>query len=193
MASSHLGAAAEAAAAAVRTPLSSAVAPAGGSASHPNVMYYHTWVGEWPYVKRGIKEVRMTLQQWCSSVTTNEFFDTAQFLKAAKQMTSETDARWTRQGLLLHRYLRERPWVLPAAGIAGLSAFVFVKSARWGNYYALRNSVAALVLSTCFVFPRELLLLADDHLPFSVRELRAANTEAMQQQKQTPLQRKLKE
>lgn len=122
------------------------------------------WNGEWPYVKRGVSEVRAVAVSAIASV--NALVDVPAYLARARKYTAAADSFVSTQSAKASSQLESHQWVVPATGIALASVFVVVKSVPWGGAKMLRNGLLTAAVLTAFMYPREIVNRIDAMMPF---------------------------
>ncbi|CBZ24535.1 conserved hypothetical protein [Leishmania mexicana MHOM/GT/2001/U1103] len=122
------------------------------------------WNGEWPYVKRGVSEVRAVAAGVIASA--NALVDVPAYLARARKYTAVADDFVTAQSARASSTLESHQWVVPAAGIALASVYVVVRSASWGGAIMMRNGLVTAGALTAFMFPREIVHHVDSAMPF---------------------------
>lgn len=127
------------------------------------------WAGEWPYVKRGVSQVRATTFSAARSVS--RLFDLPGYMTMARKYANAADHFMTSRASRASANLQRNQWVLPATGVTVTSLFVVAKSAPWGGYVMLRNGMITAALLTVFLFPREIVASVDALLPFSLSKI----------------------
>lgn len=127
------------------------------------------WNGEWPYVKRGVAEVRAVASRAIASASA--LVDVPAYLARARKYTAAADSFVTTQSAKVSLVQASDQWVVPAAGIALASIFVVVKSAPWGGAKMLRNGLLTAAVLTAFMYPREIVNRVDMMLPFRIAAL----------------------
>lgn len=122
------------------------------------------WGGEWPYVKRGVSEVRSATAGAARAVS--GLFDVPGYLATARRYTSQVDSYVTAGTVNASAELQRHQWVVPATGITLASCFVVAKSIPWGGAAMMRNGMITAGALTVFMFPREIVAVVDSVLPF---------------------------
>ncbi|CAM41958.1 conserved hypothetical protein [Leishmania braziliensis MHOM/BR/75/M2904] len=122
------------------------------------------WNGEWPYVKRGVSEVRAVAAGVIAAA--NALVDVPAFLARARKYTVAADDFITVQSAKASSTLELHQWVVPASGIALASVYVVVRSAPWGGVKMLRNGLFTAAALTVFMYPREIVHRMDSAMPF---------------------------
>lgn len=125
---------------------------------------YVLWNGEWPYVKRGVSEVRAVVAGLVASASA--LVDVPAYLTRARKYTAAADDFVTSQSAKASSTLESHQWVVPASGIALASAYVVVRSAPWGGAKMLRNGLITATALTVFMYPREIVHRVDAAMPF---------------------------
>lgn len=128
------------------------------------------WNGEWPYVKRGVAEVRGVTTRGIAAV--NALVDIPAYLARARRYTAAADSFVTSQSAKASSTLESHQWVVPATGIALASTFVVVKSAPWGGVKMLRNGLLTAAMLSAFMYPREMVHRVDSLVPFRTADLK---------------------
>jgi hypothetical protein len=139
------------------------------SNSQPSRMLV-VWNGEWPYVKRGVSEVRVVATRAIAAV--NALVDVPAYLARARKYTAAADSFVMAQSAKASSQLESHQWVVPATGIALASTFVVVKSASWGGAKMLRNGLLTAAVLTAFMYPREIVNRVDAVLPYRTTALK---------------------
>lgn len=132
------------------------------------------WSGEWPYVKRGVSEVRATVEAAARGVS--RLFDIPGYLAVAKKYSDRADQFVTSQTLKAGEQLHRHAWLVPASSITLTSLFVVSKSVPWGGWAMFRNGTVAAMALSLFLFPRELAAYANEALPYSTSSLLYSKT-----------------
>ncbi|KAK7193963.1 hypothetical protein NESM_000308100 [Novymonas esmeraldas] len=122
------------------------------------------WSGEWPYVKRGVSEVRAVAAGAIASASA--LVDVPAYLARARRYSAAADDFVTTQSAKASSAVGSQEWVVPAIGIALCSAYVVVRSAPWGGMKMTRNGVITAAALTVFMYPRELVHRIDSAMPF---------------------------
>lgn len=128
------------------------------------------WNGEWPYLKRGVAEVRGVATRGIATV--NALIDLPAYLARARRYTAAADSFVTTQSAKASSTLESHQWVVPATGIALASTFVVVKSVPWGGAAMLRNGLLTAAALTVFMYPREMVHRVDAMMPFRTSDLK---------------------
>ncbi|KPA77027.1 putative mitochondrial hypothetical protein [Leptomonas pyrrhocoris] len=128
------------------------------------------WSGEWPYVKRGVSEVRTVATRATASI--NALVDVPAYLARARRYTAAADSFVTMQSAKASSHLESHQWVVPAVGIALASSFVVVKSVPWGGVKMMRNGLLTALVLTAFMYPREIVNRVDAVMPFRAPALK---------------------
>lgn len=112
------------------------------------------WEGEWPQLKRVVKSTRLFAS--CISYHVNSVFDFGAAKSSLIDTAKKVDTVAVSRSKQLGRTYRENPWIVPATGIAGVSTFVFLKSARWGMLASVRHSLLCAGILVGLTFPHEI-------------------------------------
>ncbi|KAG5483912.1 hypothetical protein CUR178_06909 [Leishmania enriettii] len=122
------------------------------------------WNGEWPYVKRGVSEVRAVAASAIDSA--NALVDVPACLTRARKYAAAADDFVAAQSARASSTLESHQWIVPATGIALASVYVVVRSAPWGGVKMMRNGLMTAAALTVFMYPRELVYRIDRAMPF---------------------------
>ncbi|GET86688.1 hypothetical protein, conserved [Leishmania tarentolae] len=131
------------------------------------VQVFVLWNGEWPYVKRGVSEVRAVVARAIASA--NALVDVPAYLARARKYTAAADDFVMAQSARASSTLESHQWVVPATGIALASIYVVVRSAPWGGVKMMRNGLITAAALITFMYPREIVHQIDSAMPFQAR------------------------
>ncbi|KAG5484764.1 hypothetical protein LSCM1_06587 [Leishmania martiniquensis] len=129
----------------------------------PTAQTFVLWNGEWPYVKRGVSEVRAVVAGAISSASA--LVDVPACLARARKYAAAADDFVSVQSAKASSTLESHQWIVPATGIALASVYVVVRSAPWGGVKMMRNGLITASALTAFMYPREIVHRIDSAMP----------------------------
>lgn len=112
------------------------------------------WEGEWPQLKSAVRQTRIIYTNVADCV--GSVFDFGTYKSSVVSTAKKVDDVAVTRSKQLGVTYRNNPWIVPAAGIAGVSAFVFAKSTRWGLWASTRNSLVTATVLAGLTWPHEI-------------------------------------
>ena len=112
------------------------------------------WEGEWPRLKQQVRQARLFGQ--CVKYHVGSVFDFSAYKTSVVGAAQTIDKAAVTQSKRAGVTYRNNPWIVPAAGIAGVSCFVFSKSTRWGIWASTRNSLVCFAVLAGLTWPHEI-------------------------------------
>ncbi len=111
------------------------------------------WEGEWPELKRGVRNARLITGDTIVAVKNAV---TQQTIDTATSMASSVDQTVHEKSVMFSRFCYRNPWIGQAAVITGLAALATSKSLRWGTFSAVRNGAVVAAIGAGVAFPDQL-------------------------------------